>query len=71
LRLQAQFLNFKLEEEGNITLLLHLPKLFAETAVFGSAVGLSCKLVVASPQVWFRRQRGGLMLPSGDPPPLI
>jgi hypothetical protein len=31
---------FKLEEEGKLTLLLHLPKLFAETAVFSSAFGL-------------------------------
>jgi hypothetical protein len=38
---------FKLEEEVNATLLLHLPKLFAETTVFGSASGLGCRLVVA------------------------
>jgi hypothetical protein len=41
---------FKLEEEENTALLLHLPKLFAETAVFGSASGLGCRLVVASLQ---------------------
>jgi hypothetical protein len=34
------FLNFKLEEEENPALLLHLPKLVAESAVFSSAVGL-------------------------------
>jgi hypothetical protein len=41
---------FKLEEEGNTPLLLHLPKLVAETAVFGSAAGLGCCLVVAIAQ---------------------
>jgi hypothetical protein len=30
----------------NTALLLHLPKLFAETADFGSASGLGCRLVV-------------------------
>jgi hypothetical protein len=38
---------FKLEEEGRPALLLHLLKLFAETADFGSAFGLGCMLVVA------------------------
>jgi hypothetical protein len=33
---------FKLEEEGNTALLLHLPKPFAETAVFGSTSGMRC-----------------------------
>jgi len=42
--------NFKLVEEESAALLLHLPKLFAETAVFGSAYGLDCYLVVASLQ---------------------
>jgi hypothetical protein len=42
---------FKLEEEGNTALLLHLPKLFAETAVIGSTTGLGCRLVVELLQV--------------------
>jgi hypothetical protein len=42
-----QVLFFKLEEEEKPAPLLHLPKLFAETAVFGSASGLGCWLVVA------------------------
>jgi hypothetical protein len=33
------------------SLLLHLPRLFTETAVFGSALGLGCLLVVATVQV--------------------
>jgi hypothetical protein len=33
---------FKLEEEGNAALLLHLLKLFAETAVLDSALGACC-----------------------------
>jgi hypothetical protein len=41
---------FKLEEEGNQTLLLLLPKLFAETPVFCLAVVLGCGLVVATVQ---------------------
>jgi hypothetical protein len=44
--------NFKLEEEGNAALLLHLLKVFAETTVFGLAAGLGCRLVVAIAQVW-------------------
>jgi hypothetical protein len=40
----------KLEEEENPALLLHLPKLFAKKAVFGSASGLGCWLVEATPQ---------------------
>jgi hypothetical protein len=44
-----QNLIFKLEEE-NSALLLLLPKLFAETAVLGSAFGLGCRLVVAAAQ---------------------
>lgn len=43
------FLFFKLEEE-NTTLLLHLPKLVAESAVFELASGLGCILVVAIAQ---------------------
>jgi hypothetical protein len=43
------FLIFKLEEVKP-ALLLHLPKLFAETAVFGSASGLGCWLVVGIAQ---------------------
>jgi hypothetical protein len=41
---------FKLEEEGNTSLLLLLPKLFAGDCVFGSAVGLCCRVVVAFSQ---------------------
>jgi hypothetical protein len=44
------FFIFKLEEEEKPALLLHLPKLFAETAVFCSASGFGCRLVVAFPQ---------------------
>jgi hypothetical protein len=36
-----QVLIFKLEEEESAALLLHLPTLFAETTVLGSASGLS------------------------------
>jgi len=43
-----QKLFFKLEEEGNVTLLLHLLKLNTESTDFGSAVGLGCFLVVAA-----------------------
>jgi hypothetical protein len=45
-----QVLFFKLEEEGNTSLLLHLPKLLAETAVFGSASWMRCWLVVGFAQ---------------------
>jgi hypothetical protein len=45
----SQVLFFKLEEEMP-ALLLHLPKLIAETTVFGSAFGLGCRLVVALSQ---------------------
>jgi hypothetical protein len=41
---------FKLVEEETPTLLLLLPYLFAETAVFGSASGSGCYLVVATVQ---------------------
>jgi hypothetical protein len=41
---------FKLVEEGNTSLLLHLLKVFAETAVLDSAFGLGCRLVVAIAQ---------------------
>jgi hypothetical protein len=41
---------FKLEEEGNTTLLLHLLQLYAETAIFGSASDLGCRLVVKTVQ---------------------
>jgi hypothetical protein len=47
---------FKLEEEGNTALLLHLPASFAEGCVFVSAAFLGCCLVVASAQAalaWF------------------
>jgi hypothetical protein len=37
---------FKLEEEENTALLLHLPKLVVETIVFGSASGSGCRVVV-------------------------
>jgi hypothetical protein len=46
----GQKIIFKLEEEGNAALLLHLPKVFAENCFFGSALGLGCGLVVAFPQ---------------------
>jgi hypothetical protein len=55
---------FKLEEEENTALLLHLPKVFAETTVFVSASELRCRLVVAIAQAaeclarlacWLRR----------------
>jgi hypothetical protein len=46
----VQFLFFKLEEEGMPTLLLQLPGLLTETAVFGSGSGLGCRLVVATAQ---------------------
>jgi hypothetical protein len=46
----VQFFIFKLEEEVMPSLLLHLPRLFAETADFGSASGSGCRLVVALPQ---------------------
>jgi hypothetical protein len=46
----VQVLFFKLEEEENPALLLHLPKLFAETAVFGAASLMRCRLVVATVQ---------------------
>jgi hypothetical protein len=41
---------FKLDEEENPALLLHLPKLFAETPIFGSAPGSNCRLVVGIAQ---------------------
>jgi hypothetical protein len=41
---------FNLVEEENIALLLHLPKVFAETSVLGSAFGLGCWLVEVAPQ---------------------
>jgi hypothetical protein len=44
------FLIFKLEEEEKLTLLLLLPRLFAETAVLGSALGTGCWLVVGVTQ---------------------
>jgi hypothetical protein len=46
----VQVLFFKLEEEEKPALLLHLPKLFLKTAVFGLASVLGCLLVVASLQ---------------------
>jgi hypothetical protein len=41
---------FKLEEEGNTALLLLLPKVFKETAVFDSALWAGCWLVVGDAQ---------------------
>jgi hypothetical protein len=38
---------FKLEEEGMLSLLLLLPALIVGDCIFGSAVGLGCRLVVA------------------------
>jgi hypothetical protein len=59
--INRSILIFKLEEEENTALLLHLPALFAETADFGSVSGLGCWLVVATAQAvysclcdWFR-----------------
>jgi hypothetical protein len=46
----TRVLFFKLEEEENPALLLHLPKLVAETPVFGSASRMGCWLVVATVQ---------------------
>jgi hypothetical protein len=46
----AQVLIFKLEEEEESALLLHLPKLLAEDCFFASAAGLGCCLVVAAVQ---------------------
>jgi hypothetical protein len=40
----------KLEEEENTALLLHLPKLFAETDFLGSASCSGCRLVVGIAQ---------------------
>jgi hypothetical protein len=45
-----QKINFKYKEEETPALLLHLPELFAETAVLTSASSLGCLLVVESPQ---------------------
>jgi hypothetical protein len=42
----GQKIIFKLEEEGMLALLLHLLKVALETAVFGSAAGFCCCLVV-------------------------
>jgi hypothetical protein len=52
---------FKIEEEKP-ALLLHLPKLVAETVVFGSASGMCCRLVVATPQAPLGNQHSGLLL---------
>jgi hypothetical protein len=41
---------FKLEEEENPALLLHLLQVFVETAVFGFASGFCCSLVVGFAQ---------------------
>jgi hypothetical protein len=41
---------FKLVEEETLALLLHLLKVFAETAVLTLASVLGCRLVVESPQ---------------------
>jgi len=45
-----QDLFFKLEEEETPSLLLHLPALFADGCIFGSAAGLGCWLVVGVAQ---------------------
>jgi hypothetical protein len=42
--------NFKLEEEVNPALLLHLPKVRVETTVSGSAPDSVCRLVVETSQ---------------------
>jgi hypothetical protein len=42
---------FKLEEEENTALLLHLLKVFVKTTVLVSALGTDCRLVVAIVQV--------------------
>jgi hypothetical protein len=47
---QFWVLIFKLEEEVKPALLLLLPKRFAETADFGSASDLGCRLVVSFAQ---------------------
>jgi hypothetical protein len=47
------FLIFKLVEEESAALLLHLPKVFAETAVLDSALGMCCLLVVETLQAFF------------------
>jgi hypothetical protein len=52
-----QGLFFKLEEEENPTLLLHLLKVKVETAVFGSASPMRCRLVVAFLQAKKRYRR--------------
>jgi hypothetical protein len=52
----GQGLIFKLEEEGNLALLIHLLKVFAETAVLLAAVVLGCWLVEVTPQVPARNQ---------------
>jgi hypothetical protein len=46
----SQVFIFKLHEEEKLALLLHLLKVFAESAFFGSASGLGCRLVVAFSQ---------------------
>jgi hypothetical protein len=49
LKRNSQEISFKLEEESAAP--LHdLPQLFAETAVFGSASGFGCRLVVGFAQ---------------------
>jgi hypothetical protein len=45
-----QILFFKLVEEENPALLLHLPKVFVENCFFNSAPALGCWLVEATPQ---------------------
>jgi hypothetical protein len=46
----TRVLFFKLEEEENPALLLHLPKLVSETTDFGSPSRMGCWLVVATVQ---------------------
>jgi hypothetical protein len=51
-----------LEEEENTALLLHLPILFAEAAVFDFAVGLGCRVVVAIAQAVHLKKGTGKLL---------
>jgi hypothetical protein len=46
----TRVLFFKLEEEEKPALLLHLPKLYAETTVFGSTSWMHCRRVVETVQ---------------------
>jgi hypothetical protein len=62
---------FKLEEEGNMALLLLLPKLVVKTTVFGSTPALGCWLVVGVAQAALAQVLAGrrwLLLLSQRPP---